>query len=398
MKRLLALLIVLAALASSAGCAVVPIMVTGASFAVPQTVSMAFTGVRTVQSAVLVAADERHVGEIASDEITEFRAEAVALAEGCPGVDISCINDDLYVVGEVDDPEQRAALIAALNDLSGVDEVKGMLVAPGEYSPAAEAQLEMALLEERHVFSANTNVHVVGGYAVLSGVVGDRATSARLTERLTPIAREHGLEFHNILAIQDEYDAGLPELNDVYALAPGSPAAAVAVAQARPAQAESDRPATVQAPIVVAQAAAPAPAQVAVRTAPTPLPIQPRTRPTLSQRAPEPALAQSDWEERNWVQRYGEDDISSWRRARIAMKDRLLDLARTETDDNVRRELITISSRIATDRNTSIVARLVKEAERTGYVSLRHTLIQILAEITPNPPQLTTRVAQASLP
>ena len=75
---------------------------------------------------------------------------------------------------------------------------------------------------------------------------------------------------------------------------------------------------------------------------------------------------------------------TAWQRARLRMKHRILQLAKQEQNPEVKRRLITLSTRVLKDRNTSIEARLVKTLHRTPNLRIKTLVNDILAEYAPD--------------
>ena len=231
MNKLIVIFTLLFAACFSGGCAVVPALVTtGASFAVPQTVSVAISAASTVHKTALIAADERDVKDMISDKMTTIRAQAALLAETGADVEAQCLDGDVYVVGEYTTPADRESLVATLQDLDGVKSVKGVLkprpttlaamVEPTISDKHAEMVIEAGLLKELHIKSANVDVAVVQGEAVIMGVVENSEEAQEvvsLVERLRPRTNSP-VEVTSLLVSQDDYDKGAPQENDLFVL------------------------------------------------------------------------------------------------------------------------------------------------------------------------------------
>lgn len=346
MKKLSVILALMLFACISGGCAVIPaIVTTGASFAVPQTASLAISAVGTVHKTALVAADERQLDEMISDKMTTIQAEAALLTRQGVDMEATCLNGDLYVVGEYVSPEDRDEALTALEEIKGVRSVKGVvkpmptslaaLIKPAITDHHAETVIETGLLKELHIKSANVDVAVVQGEAVITGVVENETEAAsvvHLVEGLAPKTRTP-IKVTSLLVRQDIYEAGLPQHNEVFALRGGSSA---------PAEVASTPPAEPAEP--VAEVDTPSLASLAGQ-----FPAEP----------------------------------SAWQQARMKMKLRLLSLARAETDPKAKRELITLSSKVRKDTMFSIEDRLVKALHRTNNLSVRNHVNDILAEIAP---------------
>jgi osmotically-inducible protein OsmY len=344
---------------------VVPALVTtGASFAVPQTVSVAISAASTVHKTALIAADERDVDDMISDKLTTIRAQAAILGETGAEVEAQCLDGDIYVVGEYATPQDRESVVATLQAVDGVKSVKGVLkprptslvalVEPAISDTHAEMVIETGLLKELHIKSANVDVAVVQGEAVVMGVV-ENFEEARevvaLVERLRPRV-SHPVKVTSLLVIQDDFDKGAPQANDLFVLLTSSQMLAAAQAGDKDAVAEwedsiADFETAAGPPAV---AAAPADEPSAIEVAQTRLP---KIR-------------------------------SPWQKARLKMKRRILSMAKEESNPMVRRRLITLSTRVLKDRNTSIEDRLVKTLHSSPNFKIKRHVNNILAEYAPH--------------
>ena len=166
MKKLIVIFALLFAACFSGGCAVLPALVTtGASFAVPQTVSVAISAASTVHKTALIAADERDMNDMISDKMTTIRAQAALLGETGADVEAQCLDGDIYVVGEYATPADRESVVATLQAVDGVKSVKGVLksqptslvdlVEPTISDKHAEMVIEAGLIKALHIKSAN---------------------------------------------------------------------------------------------------------------------------------------------------------------------------------------------------------------------------------------------------
>ena len=77
-------------------------------------------------------------------------------------------------------------------------------------------------------------------------------------------------------------------------------------------------------------------------------------------------------------------DRTVWQKARLRMKRRILSLAKTESNPLVRRRLITLSTRVLKDRNTSIEARLVKTLHNSPNFKVKRYVNDILSDYAPH--------------
>ena len=342
----------------SGGCAVVPALVTtSASFAVPQTVSMAITAVGTAHKTVLVAADERDANDMISDKMLTVQAQAVLMTEPGADMDATCLNGDIYLVGEYVAPADRDNAIEKLQGLNGVNSVKGVvkqtpkslaaIVEPAIADKHAEVAIEYGLLKELHIKSANVNVEMVQGEAVIVGVVRDKAEADAVTELVKSLRpkSEHQVKVTSLLAFQDAYESGGVQENAMYAL--------LTKKQMIAATKSTDK-SKVSNPVVE------------------------RYRPSL-----EDIYAGFDIPER-----------TLWQKARLKMKHRILSLAKSEKDSKARKELIILSSRVLKDKNISIEGRLVKTLNTSSSLVVKKHMDVILAEISP---QRTLRIRNLAM-
>jgi len=353
MKKLVVIIALLFAASFAGGCAVVPALVTtGASFAAPQVASVAISAASTVHKTVLIAADERNVDDMVSDKVTTILAQASLLGESGADVDAQCLNGDIYVVGEYATPADRDAIVASLQRIDGVKSVKGVLrpmpdslaamVEPAVSDKHAEMVIEAGLIKELNIKSANVDVEVVQGEAVITGVVENDAEAdavVALVERLRP-RTSHQVKVTSLLAVQDDYERGDRQANDAFVLLT-----------------EQQMLAAAKAPVTAALAEpAPDAAQSLVDQ-----------RPSLADLASERIPARP----------------TPWQQARLKMKRRIVEMAKAESDPLVKRRLITLSTRVLKDKNTSIEARLVKTFHRTPNLRLKHLVNDLLADYAP---------------
>ncbi len=350
MKKLLVIITLILTASMSGGCAVIPALVTtGASMAVPQTASLAITAAGTVHKTVLVAADERQLDEMISDKMTTIQAQAVLMAEPGTDMEATCLNGDLYVVGEYATPSDRDNVIEELQRINGVKSVKGVLkqmptnfvalVEPTINDHHAETVIESGLIAKLHIKSANVDVEVVQGEAFIMGVVktSDEAEAiVKLVEELRPQTSKP-VTVTSLLAVQDAYDADLPQANDMFALLTSAQILAAANT------AEQAEPTSETAPVVVAD------------------------KPSMDE----------------LLTVYEPTEPSPWQKARLRMKHRILDLAKAETDPTAKKELITLSTRVLKDTTMSIEHRLVRTQHQTNNLAVKVHMDLLLNDISP---------------
>lgn len=355
MNKHVASIIIVLSLVFSGGCAVVPALITtGASMAVPQTASMIITAASTVHKTVLFAADERNADDMLADKFLTFQAQAMLMTEPQANMDASCYNGDIYLVGEFATPEDRDRIITRLQDIKGVRSVKGVVkqlptdmlaaIKPAVTDGHAEAVIETGLFNKLHIRSANVDVEVVQGEAVVMGVVRDRDEAERVIDIVRDLRPESSrdIKVTSLLACQDAYEADITQDNETYALLTRQQM----LDEATPALAEVEEEAD---------------SRLAMET---------------GGNEPAPALEKL-------YARYFPEKPSAWQTARRKMKTRILDLAKAEQDPQAKMELITLSSKVLKDKHTSIERRLIKTLTTTSNASVWNHVDKILDDIAP---------------
>ena len=367
MKQLVAAIIIVLSLAFSGGCAVVPALITtGASMAVPQTASMIITAASTVHKTALFAADERNADDMLADKFLSFQAQAVLLTEPQVNMDASCYNGDIYLVGEFATPADRDRIISRLRDIKGVHSVKGVVkqlptdvmasIKPAVTDSHAEMVMETGLFKELNIRSANVDVEVVQGEAVIMGVVQDREEAEEVVEIVKSLRPKsnRNIKVTSLLACQDAYEAHEVQDNREFALLTRQEMLAEA-------EAEAVRPPT-----------------------------------------PEEEQAMADFEtgggepDPKWQALYAHyfpKKPSTWQKARHRMKNRILKLAKAERDPRAKKELITLSSRVLKDKHTSIEHRLIRTLGTTSNASVWNHVDKILDDISPERAQRVQTLA-----
>lgn len=353
-KRAVAVLFVLS-LAFSGGCAVVPALVTtGASFAVPQTASLAITAASTVHKTVLIAADERNAADMLADKLLAFQAQALLMADPQVDMEVCCYNGDIYLVGEFATPADLDRVISGLRKIKGVHSVKGVVkqmpsdtlasVPLAVTDSHAEMVIEAGLFKALLIRSANVDVEVVQGEAVVMGVVHDRREAEDVVNIIRGLRPESSREIKvtSLLACQDVYEAHDMQDNERFVL----------------------------------QTRREMLAEVEVVRPPSSQEEQAMGDFVTGEAEPDP-----QWEA--LAVRYLSQEPTAWQKARYRMKRRILKLAKAERDPRARWELITLSSRIAKDKAISIERRLLKTLSATSNVSVWSQVDSILDEISP---------------
>jgi len=348
MKKLIVILTLVLLTGFFGGCAVIPaIITTGSSFAVPQTASLVITAAGTAHKTALIVTDERDMDDMLSDKMLTIQAEAILLTESGVDMEATCLNGDIYVAGEYETLTDRDNAISALEDLKGVESVKGILkqmptslvamVEPTIRDKHAESVIETGLLKELHIKSANVDVSVVQGEAVIIGVVKDDIEAAevvRIVENLRPKSKNQ-VAVTSILAIQDAYETGRVQPNSIFALKTQTQMLADTARKTKPAL-------PLKAPVAV-------------------------TKPSIASLAA-----------------YVPRNRTPWQKARLNMKHRILNIAKSEHDKRAKRELITLSSRVLKDTHMSIEGRLVRTMNNSTNQAVRAHVDSILHDIAPS--------------
>lgn len=350
MKKYVVFIVMIILSAMSGACAVVPALVTtGASMAVPQTASLVITAAGTVHKTVLYAADERDTQDIFADYMLTVQAQAMLLSEPEVDMDATCFNGDIYLVGDYTTVADRDRVISRLSELKGVSSVKGVvkerptsltaMVEPTITDNHAETVIETGLLGELHIKSANVDVEMVQGEAVIMGVVRDKEEAQHVIDvvkRLRPKSKRE-IKVTSLLAFQDVHDKGGVQENQMYALHAETPQTMVADATPKTAPAQA-----VQAPVATGD-------------------------PSLN------AL----------YAHYFPKEPTLWQKSRQRMKTRILVMAKNEQNPRTKRELITLSSKVLKDKSTSIEDRLVRTLVSTSDPKMRKHVNRVLRDIAP---------------
>ncbi len=228
-KTLFAPLLVLTILSMGGCAAILPTLLSSAvSFVVPKSVSLAMTGLRTIQKIALIAADERSLNDMAKDKILSIKASANLLSEPQSNVEAYVYNSDIYVVGEVDSLETRNRIITDLREIKGVRDVKGVLKErpPNDYAPnVSDAYLEnivqLALTKQLHIRSANIEAEACQGEIFILGVVENKQEEFEIMEYVRGISNNR---VTSLICVQDEYESGMLASNYQYILRATQPA------------------------------------------------------------------------------------------------------------------------------------------------------------------------------
>lgn len=229
-KTLLAPILALAILSMGGCAAILPTLLSSAaSFIVPKSVSLAMTGLRTIQKIALIAADERDLDDMAKDKILSIKASANLMAEPLSNVEAYAYNSDIYVVGEVDSLETRNRIITELREIKGVRDVKGVIKErpPDDYAPnVSDAYLEnivqLALTKQLHIRSSNIEAEACQGEIFILGVVADKQEEFEIIEYVRGITNNR---VTSLICLQNEYEHGMLASNYQYTLRATQPAA-----------------------------------------------------------------------------------------------------------------------------------------------------------------------------
>ncbi|MBU1228366.1 MAG: BON domain-containing protein [Proteobacteria bacterium] len=318
------------------GCAMIPFaLTTTASLAMPQTASLAMSGVKGAYKTMQLAADERDMNTIMRDNMLTLKAKSALLTErSATDVQVYAYTGDIFAVGVVDNEAQRDHLIRTLQGVKGVDEVKGVIRLRDMENPYAglrdnflENTTRMAL--GRYLLHKNAGVEIgaVQGELCLMGVVGTYAEALDLIQYVESVS---GTRAMSLLAIRDEYATGRPENNKRYLLTP-APAAQEAN-ETR--QLAAERPQTLPSAPVIAR----------------------KFRPAA---APEQPVV--------------------WNKARIRLGDKLQTLAKRAQSPSARAELMTLAGQVTTDHDLSITDRLSVAAAQAKNQHARLKIQSLLA-------------------
>lgn len=306
-------------------------LTTGASFALPQYASLALTGAKVLHKSALIAADERRGKEMFTDKFAGMKAQALLFAERAGGVDAFCFNNDLYLVGEVENAAERERILSRVRELP-VREIKGLLKERATYSPLAglsdaalERKIQAVLLKKLLLKSANIDVRVVQREVVLVGVVRDKAEEAEIVRHIQSLDGLADVPVTSILAFQEEFEKNLPASNARFALLDGPGRAAPA---------------------------APLPG--------SPLAPDPEFRRTVVAEAHGAVVGDVRGLVVSEIRAPVRPDAArpQWNKARLKVNERLLGLARGAEDSRVREDLARLAQEVLTDTDFSIRDRL----------------------------------------
>ncbi|MDO9083925.1 MAG: BON domain-containing protein [Humidesulfovibrio sp.] len=314
------------------GCAMLPFaLTTASSFALPQSASLAMSGVKGIYQTAHLAADERDMNTIMRDNMLTLKAKSALLTErSASDVHVYAYTGDIFAVGVVDNEAQRDHVIRTLQGVKGVAEVKGVLRLRDLETPYAG--LRDNYLENTARFSlgshllhknAGVEITAVQGELCLVGVVGTHAEALDLIQYVESVS---GTRAMSLLAIRDEYATGKRQNNQRYLLA----------------TAAHSEPAT------------PRLAASEPQTLPDP--------PSLARKAPAtPAQP------------------VAWNKTRIRLGERLQTLAKREQSPAAKAELMTLAGQVTTDRDLSITDRLSVAAAQATHQHARLKIQSLLA-------------------
>jgi len=317
------------------GCAILPFaLTTASSFALPQTASLAMTGVKGAFNSAQLAADERDMNTIMRDNMLTLKAKSTLLTErSAADVQVYAYNGDIFAVGVVDNEDQREHIIRTLKEVRGVDEVKGVLRLRDLENPNAgqndnylENITRLALARYLLHKNAGVEVRAVQGELCLVGVVGSHAEALDLIQYVESVS---GTGAMSLLAIRDEYATGKSQNNRRYLLAP------------------SQHPETASPQLAEAE--------------PLRLPEPPAR--ALKQARSEDLPAQP----------------AVWNKARLRLGERLQLLAKREQSPTAKAELLTLAGQVTTDQDLSIADRLSVAADQAKNQHARLKIQSLLA-------------------
>jgi osmotically-inducible protein OsmY len=208
------------------GCAFLPFaLTTTASLAMPQTASLAMTGVKSAYTTASIASDERDVNTIMRDNMLSLKTKSALVAtQGAGEVHVYAYNGDVFAVGTVDSELDRDRVIRNLQAVKGVGKVKGHIRLndpdnPGMHDAdlALGNRVRMSLARYLLHKNAGVDVQAVQGDVCLMGVVGTYAEALDLIQYVESISGARAL---SLLAIRDQYAYGRPQTNRLYLLNP----------------------------------------------------------------------------------------------------------------------------------------------------------------------------------
>lgn len=338
-------------LAAMQGCAFIPFATAAASFALPQTASLAVSGAKAGYRTALVAADERDVNTIMRDNMLTLKAKSSLLADsGAGDVHVYAYTSDVFAVGVVETDADRDRIIQTLQALKGVDEVKGVirLRSQSEFTLAADSALQnyTRIAVGRYLLHKNVGVEIeaVQGELCLMGVVGSHAEALDLIQYVESVT---GARAASMLAIRDEYASGRPDTNRRYVLNPSF--------DPRP---PSLAPGYTLPSSPIAMAASTAGGGNAA----------------VNHNA---ALAKAAHGHAGMAPL---DTAQTWNKARHKLSTRLQTLAKGEKNPDSRGELLTLAAHINADHDLSISDRLSVAAAQAKTPSARATIQTLLAQ------------------
>lgn len=322
------------------GCAMLPFTITtAASFAMPQTASLAMTGVKGAYNTAMLVSDERDINTIMRDNMLSLKAKSALLtAQGSGDVHAYAYNGDVFAVGVVESEADRQRVVRAMQNVKGVAAIKGHirlreLDAPASHLADTSLENRARLALSRHLLHKNAGVEVqaVQGELCLMGVVG---THAEALDLIQYVETTSGARARSLLAIRDEYATGRNQTNRLYLLEPTE---------------------------------ASAPRGLSLQDAPSALPSAPVLLAKTASPAPKLAQAESPATGR------------TWNKARAHMQQRLTTLAKRTANPQARTELLTLAAQVAQDRDLSIADRLSVAAAQATQQQAKVKIQALLA-------------------
>ena len=321
------------------GCAMLPFaLTTTASLVMPQTASLAMSGIKGAYNTAYLASDERDMNTILRDNMLTFKAHSAILSsQGSSDVHVYAYNGDVFAVGVVETEADRDRIIQTMQDVKGVGKVKGYIRLRDPNNPTAQladsnldARIRMALA--RYVLHKNSGVEIeaVQGDVCLMGVVGTYAEALDLIQYVESVS---GARARSLLAIRDEYATGRTQTNNLYLLEPSSH--------------EDTRGLTLQ--------------------------DDPKPLPSGSVLAAKIPAKPSILNEETPAQRV------TWNKARLHMQQRLATFAKREANPQAKAELLMLATQVAQDRDLSIADRLSVAAAQAQHQHSRAKIQALLA-------------------
>jgi len=342
------------------GCAMLPFAITTtASLALPQTASLAMTGVKSVYNTAYMVSDERDMNTMVRDNMLSLKAQSAMLtAQGSSNVHVYAYNGEIFAVGVVDSADDRDRVIRSMQNVKGVGAIKGYIRLRDTDDPinttadnSLQNRARMAL--SRYLLHKNSGVEVqaVDGQLCLMGVVGTHAEALDIIQYVETVTGKPAL---SMLSIRDEYATGHTQTNRLYLLEPGEESVrALTLQDAKPLP---------DAPIRFAQSNPQAEMPASLQTGPETnsvrlAVVKPRTGHALTLRAARLAPPQ------RMAESASQPASPQVNKTRANMRERITSLAKAEANPLAKAELLALAAQVQHDRDLSITDRLSVAAD-----------------------------------